>query len=152
MQTTAANQGRKQVELARSFVSQDQLAEAAATAWIEEFARILAPGGMIAVTTRGRRFLEYCEHIRHSGEITHPWHLKLAESFIDLEASQAAYDRGEFLYSATGSGSARQSSFYGEALVPPGFVERVWSRFLKPVANINDGRLPQALSLMRKPV
>lgn len=126
------------------------LSEAAATAWIEEFARILAPGGMIAVTTQGRRFLEYCEHIRRSGEITHPWHLKLAQSFTDLQAAQAAYDRGEFLYSATGGGDARPSSFYGEALVPPGFVQRVWSRFLEPIAYIDDGSLPQALIIMRK--
>lgn len=127
------------------------LAEAAATAWIEEFARILAPGGMIAVTTQGRRFLDYCEQIRRSGEITHPWHRNLAESFVDLDAAQAAYDRGEFLYSATGGGDARPSSFYGEALVPPGFVENIWSRFLEPIAYIDDGSLPQALIVMRKP-
>ncbi len=78
------------------------LSEAAATAWIEEFARILAPGGMIAITTQGRGFIEYCEQIRRTGEITHPWHLKLAQSFTDVAACHAAYDRGEFLYSATG--------------------------------------------------
>jgi 2-polyprenyl-3-methyl-5-hydroxy-6-metoxy-1,4-benzoquinol methylase len=127
------------------------LSEAAATAWIEEFARILTPGGMIAITTQSRRFLAYCDNIRRTGEITHPWHLKLAESFVDLDASQAAYDRGEFLFSATGGGDARPSTFYGEALVPPAFVKRVWSRFLEPVTYIDDGRLPQALIVMRKP-
>lgn len=127
------------------------LSEAAATAWIEEFARILAPGGMIAITTQGRGFIEYCEQIRRTGEITHPWHLKLAQSFTDVAACHAAYDRGEFLYSATGGGDARPSSFYGEALVPPGFVDRVWSRYLEPVAFIDDGKLPQALIVMRKP-
>ncbi|AMO35704.1 glycosyltransferase [Thauera humireducens] len=127
------------------------LSEAAATAWIEEFARILAPGGMIAITTQGRGFIEYCEQIRRTGEITHPWHLKLAQSFTDVAACHAAYDRGEFLYSATGGGDARPSSFYGEALVPPGFVDRVWSRYLEPVAFIDEGKLPQALIVMRKP-
>lgn len=143
--------GAGQFDLVIAYSVFSHLSEAAATAWIEEFARILAPGGMIAITTQGRRFIDYCEHIRRSGEITHPWHLKLAQSFTDVEACQAAYERGEFLYSATGGGDARPSSFYGEALVPPGFVERVWSRFLEPVAFIDDGSLPQALIVMRKP-
>ncbi|AWI81608.1 hypothetical protein CEW87_20955 [Parazoarcus communis] len=140
-----------QFDLVIAYSVFSHLSEAAATAWVEEFARILAPGGMIAITTQSRRFLAYCDTIRRTGEITHPWHLKLAESFVDLEASQAAYDQGEFLFSATGGGDARPSSFYGEALVPPAFVERVWSRFLEPVTYIDDGSLPQALIVMRKP-
>lgn len=127
------------------------LSEPAATAWIKEFSRILAPGGMIAITTQGRAFLQFCEDIRTSGQITHPWHRNLARSFTDLNACQNAYDRGEFLFSPTGGGDVRPSTFYGEALIPQGFVETHWSAYLEPVLFMDSGRLPQALIVMRKP-
>lgn len=127
------------------------LSAAAADAWIREFARILAPGGLIAVTTQKRSFLDFCEELRRTGNITHPWHNNLAKSFLDVEACKQAYDRGELLFSPTGGGEARPSTFYGEALVPPKHVERVWSQYLEPVSFIDD-ELPQALIVMRKPV
>lgn len=127
------------------------LSEDAATAWIKEFERILVPGGMIAITTQGRTFLEFCESIRATGKIEHPWHQNLARSFLDLAACEATYDRGEFLFAPTGGGDARPSTFYGEALIPKGFVESHWSEFLEPVEFIDDRKcLPQALIVMRK--
>ncbi len=129
------------------------LSEAAASAWIQEFARLLKPGGMIAVTTQGRSFLDYCEEIRQSGgDPNQPWHKDLARSFVDVDACRAAYDRGEHLFSATGSGEVRTSTFYGEALVPEGHVRNVWARWLEPLEFIDDRDiLPQALIVMRKP-
>lgn len=127
------------------------LSQQAATAWIKEFARILAPGGMIAITTQGRRFLKVCEEIRLKGQPETPWHENLARSFIDRAACEAAYDRGEHLFSATGGGDALSSTFYGEALVPEGFVTRHWTPYLDLVEFNDDGRLPQALIVMRKP-
>ncbi|MGE5491989.1 MAG: methyltransferase domain-containing protein [Actinomycetota bacterium] len=127
------------------------LSEAAATAWIREFSRILAPGGMIAITTQGRRFLSFCEDIRKQGQFDHPWHANLARSFVDRAACEAAYDRGEYLFSATGGGDALSSSFYGETLIPQKFVEDNWASYLDLVEFKDDGQLPQALIVMRKP-
>ena len=80
-----------------------------------------------------------------------PWHKKLAASFVDAAGCLAAYDRGEFLFEATGGGDVRPSTFYGEALIPEGFVTRHWSQYLEPLAFIDDrGQLPQALIVMRK--
>jgi len=129
------------------------LSEEAANAWIEEFARILKPGGIIAVTTQGRTFLDFCEDIRRSGKFDHPWHHNLAKSFVDVDACKAAYDKGEYLYSATGGGDsvARPSTFYGETLIPESYVRATWGKWLEPLAFIDDRqRLPQALIVMRK--
>lgn len=127
------------------------LAEHAATAWIHEFERILKPGGMVAITTQGRSLLQVCERIRKEQRFDHDWHRKLARSFIDRAACEAAYDRGEFLYSATGGGDARPSDFYGEALIPRGFVERHWCDAFELIEFIDDrARLPQALIVLRK--
>lgn len=127
------------------------LSEEAATAWIKEFARVLKPGGMIAVTTQGRSFLDYCASLRKSERFDHPWHKHLARSFVDLPACKAAYDQGKFLFSPTGSGEIRPSTFYGEALIPPDFVEKHWATILDPLEFIDDRKLlPQALIVMRK--
>lgn len=127
------------------------LSEEAATAWIKEFSRILAPGGMIAVTTQGRSFLNECERIRESGRIDHPWHENLARSFVDKAACEKTYDEGGFLFSPTGAGAARPSTFYGEALISPGFVKKQWAEHLELLEFIdNRGYLPQALIVMKK--
>ena len=127
------------------------LAEHAANAWIAEFARVLRPGGMVAVTTQGRGFLQVCEQMRSRENHEHPWHRNLARSFVDRAAAEAAYDAGEFLFSATGGGDVRPSTFYGEALVPPGYVERHWSDKFELLEYVDDrGFLPQALILLRK--
>lgn len=129
------------------------LAPAAADAWIAEFVRLLGPGGIIAITTQGRTLLQVCEDIRQRASFEHPWHRNLARSFTDLPASEAAYDRGEFLYSATGGGDNREASFYGEALIPRGYVERHWleAHGLELLEFIDDRAfLPQALIVLRK--
>lgn len=127
------------------------LAEHAASAWIDEFARILRPGGMVAVTTQGRSLLAMCEKIREQKVYEHPWHRHLARSFTDRTACEAAYDAGEYLYSATGDGDVRSADFYGEALIPRDFVARHWCDAFELIEFIDDrGFLPQALIVLRK--
>lgn len=127
------------------------LSQAAADAWIAEFARLVEPGGVVAITTQGRTFLEVCERMRGRESFDHPWHQNLARSFVDREACERAYDAGEFLFSPTGGGAARSSDFYGEALVPPGYVERHWTRDFELLEYIDDrGYLPQALIVLRR--
>ncbi len=92
------------------------LSEAACLAWISEFARILKPGGMAALTTRGRWFFDYAASL--GGE---NYSHALSRMFPDFGAAKARYDRGEFVHSnadgVTGGG-VRESSFYGETFIP----------------------------------
>jgi SAM-dependent methyltransferase len=120
-------------------------------AWVEEFSRLLRPGGILVATTQGRSFLHFCQELRRDGNATTGWHEALARSFIDLDASLAAYDRGEFLHAATGGGVERPPSFYGETLIPRQYVEHHWTRHLE-FMDFKDDRsfLPQALIVMRK--
>tara|TARA_R110001583_G_scaffold195420_1_gene373006 strand:- start:18001 stop:19461 length:1461 start_codon:yes stop_codon:yes gene_type:complete len=128
------------------------LSAAASDAWIAEFTRILRPGGMIAITTQGRSLLGVCEQMRAEKDFSHPWHRQLANSFVDRTACEAAYDSGEFLHSATGYGVAGSEAFYGESLIPRGYVERHWTHALELTAFIDDRNyLPQALIVLRKP-
>jgi SAM-dependent methyltransferase len=93
------------------------LSEAACRAWIAEFARILKPGGMAALTTRGRWFFDYAAALTG----TDPYSRALSKMFPDFADARARYDRGEFVHSnvdgVTGGG-ALDGGFYGETFIP----------------------------------
>lgn len=126
------------------------LAEHASLAWIKEFARLLSPRGILAVTTQRRDFIEYCRSLRGQ-EHEFGWHRVLANAFVDTDAAYAAYDAGEYLYAPTGGGPSRPADFYGEALIPEAYVRRHWAPFLNFVAFVDDrSTMPQALIVMQK--
>jgi GT2 family glycosyltransferase/SAM-dependent methyltransferase len=126
------------------------LAEHASLAWVKEFARVLKPGGIMVVTTEPREFIELCRSLRGQ-EHEFAWYRALAESFIDTDAAYRAYDAGQYLYAPTGGGPNRPSDFYGEALIPEGYVRSRWTPFLEFVDFVNDSsNLPQSLIVMRK--
>lgn len=126
------------------------LAEPAHIQWIEEFSRILKPGGILLATTQARRFLEFCRALQGQKHDS-LWHQYLAKSFLDIDAAYAKYDAGQFLYSATGGGSVRDASFYGEALIPQQYVEREWTKYLqfRDFMDVPE-MLPQSLIVMQK--
>lgn len=128
------------------------LAEPVHIKWIEEFSKILKPGGILVVTTQARHFIEFCRSLRGK---THEfaWHNALAGSFPDTEAALLDYDSGKFLYCATGGGPALPNSFYGEALIPCSYVKREWTRFLIFMDYFDDrNRFQQAVIVMQKPM
>jgi ubiquinone/menaquinone biosynthesis C-methylase UbiE len=128
------------------------LGESAHIKWVEEFSRILKPGGILLVTTHSRSFIEFCRSLRGQ-EHTFYWYKLLANSFLDTEAALADYDSGKFLYSPTSGGEVRDASFYGEAVISPGYVKREWNKYLRFYDFVDDpARCPQAIIVMQKPV
>ena len=115
------------------------LSEEACMQWIKEFSRILAPGGMVAITTRGRPFFDYCESQRiNSNSLvgakrTTPYMSALGRLFDDFDIARVRYDNGEFVHSnargVTGGG-AMDGSFYGETFIPEEYARTAYSSFL----------------------
>jgi len=106
------------------------LSEAACASWMREFHRVLAPGGLVALTTRGRTFFEYCESLKglhHSGYLG-----ALPQMFDDFALARARYDRGEFVHSniqgVTGGG-AMNGEFYGETFIPESYARSAYAEF-----------------------
>lgn len=102
-------------------------------AWVEDFARVLRPGGVLVVTTRPRAFISYAESVRRQPEI--PPHARAtANAFRDSQAWLDKYDRGEFCFDAAFSdGAGRPDDYYGEAVVPGAYAEKHWGRFFESV-------------------
>src|SRR5262245_31056215 len=120
--------------------------------WLAELSRILAPGGLLVVTTQSRHFLEFCADLRRdSRRAVTAWQRTLSSAFTDTAARAAAYDRGEFLHEPTGGGSVLSSAFYGETIIPAAYVERHWTRYLAFRTFLDDPRLfRQAIVVMQK--
>jgi SAM-dependent methyltransferase len=127
------------------------LSESVHIRWVEEFSRILKPGGIFIATTQARHFIEFCRSLQ---DRTHEsgWHRALSKAFLDTKVALADYDNGKFLFCATGGGPSLPNSFYGEALIPRAYVEREWTKYLILRDFVDDqNRLPQAIIVMQKP-
>lgn len=128
------------------------LAEPVHIKWVEEFSRILKPGGILIVTTQARRFIELCRSLRGQNH-EFQWYQALANSFLDTEAAFADYDNGKFLYSPTGGGATRPASFYGEAVISPGYIKREWTKYLTFCDFLDEpAKFNQAVIVMQKPL
>jgi 2-polyprenyl-3-methyl-5-hydroxy-6-metoxy-1,4-benzoquinol methylase len=105
------------------------LSEAACTAWVAEFARVLTPGGMVAVTTRGRWFFDHAASLTGRDSYSRA----LSTMFPDFDKARTKYDRGEFVHSnvdgVTGGG-VLDGGFYGETFIPEQFAREVLSSIL----------------------
>ena len=126
------------------------LSQAAGLAWIEEFAKVVKPGGLLMLTTQGRTFIDYCASLRGRAPDS-DWHASLQRSFADPDRAYADYDAGKFLYAANGGGPELPAEDYGEAAIPKGYIEANWTRYFELLEFIDDRNyMPQALIVMRR--
>jgi lipopolysaccharide biosynthesis protein len=129
------------------------LSEQAHISWVEEFHRILRPGGFLAFTTQARRFLAWTQTLRNQAEEgLSNWELSLRGAFKETDRAIQDYDSGRFVFAATGGGEYRPSSFYGEAAIPEAWLRARWGdKGLALRAFIDDPtRCPQAAVVMQK--
>lgn len=104
------------------------LSELACERWMEEFHRLLAPGGMLVLTTRSREFLDYCQSLRESGAVAYGG--ALGRMFPDFDTPRSAYDAGQFVHAnplELSGGGKMNSSFYGESFIPESYAARAWA-------------------------
>ena len=126
-----------------------------ATRWIEEFRRLLKPGGLVLLTTQSRRFIQFCAEMRvrrASGiRLEHPWYEVCADSFPDESVANSRYEAGQFLHSSTDQ-APNEAAHYGEAIIPRNYVTKSWGSMFRLIDFVDNAvRLPQALIVLQKP-
>ncbi len=109
------------------------LSEEACLAWMREFHRITRPGAMIALTTRGRPFFDYCAALKAAHHDEQDDYLgALARMFDDIDAARARYDQGRLVHSnahgVTGGG-AMSADFYGETFIPEQYARTAYAEW-----------------------
>jgi len=92
--------------------------------WLDEFKRVLRPGGALALTVRPRRFIEHCRRLRSGGAMSVT--PRRATAFPDADAALARYDEGEFCFSPYFA--ADENAWWGNACIPREYVDREWSK------------------------
>jgi SAM-dependent methyltransferase len=140
------------MDLIYSYSVFSHLAEPAHLAWIHEFSRIIRPGGILVITTQARHFIQQVKSLMdRPKEDLGPWERSLVAVFNNPDASLMAYDRGDFVYAASGGGEHRPSTFYGEALVPKQYMERAYPSCMVLKNFITDpGRFAQAVAVFQR--
>ncbi len=131
------------------------LSEKSHLAWVAEAARLLRPGGVLVVTTRGPSFIRIAEHYRMMGESMPDFARTTACSFEDAPAWLDRYQRGEFCFDAPHMSGDSGEAFYGQAIVPPQYAHRSWSPYFDQVRFIAEeehGLFDQAIIAGRKAV
>ena len=103
------------------------LSEAACRAWMKEFHRLLAPNGIVALTTRGRWFFDFCKSLQNTA--TEGYTAALANLFPDFEEVKRRYDAGEIVFTSSdgvSGGGVRGKEFYGETFIPEAFAKQAF--------------------------
>jgi len=144
--------GAASIDAAVAFSVFSHLSGPAHEAWAAEFGRLIAPGGVVAITVLDAAFFAQIAGAQaavQAGEAD-PFAESLATTFADLAGAQAGFQAGQIQYASSGGGEMRTGDYYGWAAAPTQYVQRVWGAAgFRIVEWIPSGVLfPQALVFM----
>ena len=108
------------------------LSEEACLAWVKEFARVLKPGGMVGVTTRGIWFLDYCKSLQSQNP--QGYAKALSTLFPDFDLAKQKYDQGLFVHanqSGVTGGGVLDGTFYGESFIPESYAKKAFAEYFE---------------------
>ena len=114
------------------------LSEPAQLAWVEEFARLLRPGGVLIATTWDRELIARCGTLRTDAPALPSFQNHLPTMFTDTDHWLAAYDNGEYCFDTSVESYGNVSSYLGETCIPKQYVLNYWTKHLQVVDFIDD--------------
>lgn len=118
--------------------------------WMQEFKRVVRPGGIVAMTIEPRRFLEFVSGLKNKIP-PNGWQAGL-KRFSDYAALMLPlYDSGNLVYLPSGGGGIRNSTIYGDAICPISFIKNNWEPEFAIRAHIDDAnKFQQAVVILQR--
>jgi 2-polyprenyl-3-methyl-5-hydroxy-6-metoxy-1,4-benzoquinol methylase len=120
-----ASAAKASFDLIYAYSVLSHLSEETALAWTKEFARVLRPCGMLIVTTLKQAHIDVWDRKMQSGGVH--WQAALETAGFSGPKFRSDFEAGKFLYCGIGGGGVRTADYYGEAIIPPGYVLRSWA-------------------------
>ncbi|MGB7539843.1 MAG: glycoside hydrolase family 99-like domain-containing protein, partial [Anaerolineales bacterium] len=127
-------------DLVFSYSVFSHLSEEAHLRWLDEFARIIKPGGLLIVTTWGRDLITRCRDLRKAKDLP-AWQRHLPSLFPDSDRFLADYDDGSFCFDTSPAVYGEKSIWQGEACIPVGYVKNRWTRYFEFVEYFFDDKV-----------
>jgi SAM-dependent methyltransferase len=125
------------------------LSQASFERWLDEFRRLLAPGGFLFFTTLKIEHLDVWDRLAVSGN--EHYRDALARAAFSRAAWETRIENGDFLFVPTGGGDMRDSSFYGEAILSPQYLVKLAPAFGFRIVEIAAGLdLPQSFVALHR--
>lgn len=128
------------------------LSEDNSYSWVREFHRILRPEGIAFLTTRSKEFFDYLEKLHKSSEVP-AFAGGAFNAFRDLQTAKKDYEAGRFCFDGLGGGGKGLTTLYGEAFIPPLYVQEKYGRIFSAVGvedPVPQGLLDQATIWLQK--
>lgn len=94
--------------------------------WMAEIARVMRPGGVFVLTLEPRRFLDFVEALPEGAT---GWEADLRRHLPQIPLLRQRYEQGEIAFMPSGGTGDFGSAVYGDAVVPPAFIQRHWSEW-----------------------
>lgn len=120
--------GDSSIQAVLAFSVFSHLSGPAHEAWAAEFGRLVADGGVVAITVLDEVFFAQVAGAQAAVAAGSPdaFATSLATTFPDVDGARKAFDRGEIQFAGTGGGEVRTADYYGWAAAPRKYVQRVW--------------------------
>lgn len=116
------------IDIVVAFSVFSHLSESAHTAWARELARLVRPGGVVAITILGEDFIDDvagAQALQAAGEAD-AFDQNMALIFPDVAGTRAAFRADRVVFDGAGGGGVRTSDYYGWAVASRRCVERIW--------------------------
>ena len=144
--------GDESVQAVLAFSVFSHLSGPAHEAWAAEFGRLVAAGGIVAITVLDEAFFAQVAGAQAAvaAGAADAFATSLATTFPELDRARKAFDHGEIQFAGTGGGEVRTADYYGWAAAPRKYIERVWGQAgFRLVEWVPSGVLfPQALAFL----
>jgi SAM-dependent methyltransferase len=142
------------IDLVTAYSVFSHLSEAACDAWMDEFHRMLKPGGWVSITTRHESFFDYCAWAASQESKATGYLAGLGGLFPNIDEARTRYRRGELVHATSAGvsgGGPRNESFYGETFIPENYFRTAYSaRFDLVHFGFEPAKFDQAIVVLRK--